>query len=640
MKCTCQPIIEQNMGELNVLPVVKSTELRDYTAMLFKDVEALEYMINQGMMEQGVQRIGAEQELCLIDNYGAPAMVAEELLNSLNDDHFTTELAKFNLEINLDPLVLSGSCFSSLEQSLKSLIDKVKQAGVEFDCHPLLTGILPTLRAGDLGIESMTPRQRYYALNQAILEMRKSPQQFHIQGTDELATSSESVMFESCNTSFQLHFQVPTELFARYYNWSQAISGPVLAACTNSPLFLGKRLWSETRIALFQQATDTRGYQEELRKTKPRVFFGDDWLNDNFTDFIKKDLSMFRPLVVADGIANSMLELNQGKIPKLKAFSLFNGTIYRWNRPCYGVTNGKPHLRIENRYIPSGPSIKDEIANTVFWVGLMNAISTEPIEKELQFHEVKSNFIKAARHGLSARMGWIDGEYDVRELIIQEFIAMAKSGLLKAQIDPEDVDGYLDIISERVGSSRTGSNWTLNSFNQLVSSNPQSNTLSAIVEGMKNRQKKDIPVHLWQPISQDEIVDGPFRYQRVDQIMSKELYTVFEEDLIDLVPNIMKWNQVRHMLVENSSGDLVGLVTLGRLGKYYSEQKDDLPVMVKDVMVREVITVNPGSSTIEAIRLMQKHSIGCLPVLNQHQKLVGVITEKDILPIAASYLSL
>ncbi len=628
------------MGDLNVLPVLKDTDLRNYTRLLFKDMEALEAMISQGMIEEGVRRIGAEQELCLIDRHGFPALLVEEVLSALDDPHFTTELAKFNLEINLDPLTLEGGCFSQLEQDLEQLLGKCQSACHQLDCQLLLTGILPSLRSKDLGMESMTIRQRYQALNQAILEMRKSPQKFHIQGTDELTTSSDSVMFESCNTSFQLHYQVGAAEFAAHYNWAQAIAGPVLAACTNSPLFLGKRLWSETRIALFQQATDTRGYLEELRHTKPRVVFGESWMEEQLTNYIKRDLSTYRPLVLADGLPDSMAQLEQGEIPKLRAYSLFNGTIYRWNRPCYGITNGKPHFRIENRYLPSGPSVKDEVGNAVFWIGLMRGLPSRylQIKDHMDFHQAKSNFIKAARQGLDSSLWWMGKSYQAQELILDVLIPIARTGLESAGINSNDIEQYLEVVEQRVKSTKTGSNWIQQSYNTLLKSNPQNTALSAITTAVWSRQQEKLPIYQWSDIQQDEVDDGAHHYRRVDQIMSKDLYTVFEEDLIDLVPNIMKWNQVRHMLVENRDGDLVGLVTLGRLGKYYSENKDSDPVMVKDVMVDQVITVSPDTPTLEAIELMQGKHIGCLPVLNHDKKLVGVITEQDLLQVAASYL--
>ena len=628
------------MGDLNVLPVLSTTDLRDYTQLLFKDVEALETMISKGMFEEGVHRIGAEQELCLVDSHGFPAHLVEEALAKIKDDHFTTELAKFNLEINLDPLELKDDCFTILEQDLQRFFLKCQDACQELGCQPLLTGILPTLRSGDLGMDSMTVRQRYLALNQAILEMRKSPQKFHIQGIDELITSSDSVMFESCNTSYQIHYQIGAKDFASYYNWAQAIAGPVLAACANSPLFLGKRLWNETRIALFQQATDTRSYQEELRQTKPRVIFGDHWLNEQVTDFIKRDLSTYRPLVLADGIPNAQEELKRGKVPKLKAFALFNGTIYRWNRPCYGITQGKPHFRVENRYLPSGPSIVDEVANTMLWVGLMHGLPPPyyRIGDLMEFHAVKSNFLKAARQGLESEFSWMGKSFNARELMLKELIPIAKEGLKKAGIAIGDQEKYLSIIQERVTESRTGASWLVNSFNTLIHSNPSNTVLPTLTKGIMSRQQNNTPVHAWSEIKADEIADGPVLYRRVELIMSTDLYTVYEEDLVDLVPNIMKWNQVRHMLVENRQGDLVGLVTLGRLGKYYSEHNDPVPVMVKEVMVKNVITGTPDTPTLEAIKLMQENHIGCLPVLNQDKKLVGVVTEQDLLAVAASYL--
>jgi CBS domain-containing protein len=180
----------------------------------------------------------------------------------------------------------------------------------------------------------------------------------------------------------------------------------------------------------------------------------------------------------------------------------------------------------------------------------------------------------------------------------------------------------------------------VNSYNTLTKSFPQNTVLSAITQGILQRQQQNSPVHEWTEMNPGEIKDGPHHYCRVDQIMSKELYTVFEEDIIDLVPNIMKWNQVRHMLVENREGDLVGLITLGRLGKYYSEHQNDEPVIVKQVMINKVISVRPDTRTLDAINLMQEKRIGCLPVLNRHHKLVGVITEKDLLPVAASYLKI
>ncbi len=630
------------MGSLNVIPVVDSTDLRAYTRLLFSDVEALELMIERGMIEEGITRIGAEQELCLIDSSFRPSPMAEELLEDMNDDHFTTELAKFNLEVNLDPLELKSGCFSELHKALKRAINDCRQSAIKWNSNPLLTGILPTIKSSDLGMDFMSPRQRYWALNQAIQHIRNGPQEFHIQGTDELFTRHDSVMFESCNTSFQVHYQIGATNFTKGYNWAQAIAGPILAAVTNSPLFMGKRLWRETRIALFQQATDTRGYQEELRKTKPRVIFGDNWLQNDLTELIKQDISSYRPLVIRKELEDGLEQLQKGDIPKLKAYSLFNGTIYRWNRPCYGITDGVPHLRIENRYLPSGPTVLDEVSNAAFWIGLMHLVPDNPLdESSWDFSEAKANFLRAARHGMNTKMTWINGKsYEAKDLLLQELLPLAQAGLHKASLDRSEIDKYLGVLEDRVKSGQTGSTWIIQSFNQLRKQMPEDSAALGLTEVMLKRQQGKEPIHQWPPLQPSEVSDGPHHYQRVDQIMSKKLYTVDEEDVIDLVPNIMKWNQIRHMLVENRLGELVGLITMGRLGQYYAEHAQQNPaVMVKDVMIKDVVTVSPETDTLEALRIMSEKKIGCLPVLNQHQKLVGIVTDKDFLRIADSYLS-
>jgi CBS domain-containing protein len=284
--------------------------------------------------------------------------------------------------------------------------------------------------------------------------------------------------------------------------------------------------------------------------------------------------------------------------------------------------------------------VEDEVANAMLWTGLMNGLPPDysRMNQKMEFHEARSNFLKAARHGLDTRLEWMGRHYDARELLEKELIPIAREGLHKAGIEQTDLDKYLGIMQERVVQSKTGSGWILDSFNVLIKSYPQNTVLSAITRAILERQQDGKPVHQWEKITSDEIEDGPYLYRRVDQIMSKDLYTVYEEDLIDLVPNLMKWNQVRHMLVENRQGELVGLVTLGRLGKYYSENKNPKPVMVKEVMVNQVITVTPDTPTLEAIQLMQEKHVGCLPVLNYQKKLVGVVTEQDLLPVAASYL--
>ena len=233
------------MGDHSVNQFLGKTNLRDFSQHVFRDLQALDRMLKEDMFEKGITRIGAEQEMCLIDNAFRPAPIAMEVLETINDLHFTNELSRFNLEINLDPQEFTADCFMKMENQLKACLSHLSENLRQRAADYILVGILPTIRRSDLGLHNLTPYPRYYALNEAILRMRGGPYEFRIDGNDELVTQHDTVMFESCNTSFQIHYQVEPKDFAKRYNWAQAITGPVLSVATNSPLLLGHRLWRE-----------------------------------------------------------------------------------------------------------------------------------------------------------------------------------------------------------------------------------------------------------------------------------------------------------------------------------------------------------------------------------------------------------
>jgi CBS domain-containing protein/gamma-glutamylcysteine synthetase len=631
------------MGGFKVIRNDSKAGVREFLHYLFKDIEALEIMIDEGMIEEDKIRVGSEQELCLIDKFFRPAPIADEILEEISDEKFTNELAKFNLEINLLPLEFEGNCLSEMEKRLLAHLKTLEKLLRNYDAHYILTGICPTIRSSDVTLDFMTPRERYFALNDAIMAQRGGPSSFCLQGLDELITSSESVMFESCNTSFQVHYQLGSKDFVDMYNWAQAISAPVLSACTNSPIFLGKRLWRESRIALFQQSVDTRNNPVEMREKMPRVYFGDRWVKENIMEIFKEDVASHRPLVCLDHYEDSLEILNRGEIPKLWALQLHNGTIYKWNRVCYGISEGRPHLRIENRYLPSGPTVKDQISNATFWLGLMNGMPEDYRGKweGLDFDVIKGNFMNAAKTGLASRINWLDGKrYISEDLISQELIPIAREGLKKSNLDQGDIDIYLGIIEERVNTGKTGSQWILDSFSSMKKAGSLDATMIALTAGMVSRQKSNEPIHEWKLASLQEAGGGKNRFQRIDQIMSRNLYTVNMDDPIDLVPNIMMWKQIRHLLVENDEGELVGVVTLGRLTKHFSmpKKKGNAMPAVKTIMAKNIITIQNDDNMREGIKLMITHKIGSLPVLNKHGKLVGIITERDCLRIAEFYL--
>lgn len=631
------------MGDLNVRQGQSKEEMRNFKQHLFRDIRALEMMIEEGMIEEGITRIGAEQELVLLDKHFLPAPIAVEVLEALTSDpHFTNELSRFNLEINLDPAEFTGKCLSEMESQLRGCLNFLGKTLEQWEADFAMVGILPTIRRKDLSMDNLTPIPRYFALNDAIQQMRGGPYEFRITGTDELITKHETLMMESCNTSFQVHYQVGMEDFVAKYNWAQAISAPVMAVCTNSPLLFGHRLWRETRIALFQQSADTRRNHGHERETHGRVFFGNDWVRDSVMDLYREYVARYRVLISSNIDQDSIEALENGVVPKLRALNMHNGTIYTWNRACYGITNGKPHLRIENRILPSGPSVIDEMANTAFWLGLMHGMPEKyrNLHDTVDFDQVRGNFNRACKVGMGMMFRWIDGKvYAAKDLILKELIPIAEEGLKKAKVDAKDIKRYMSVIKGRAKSGNSGSQWMLDSFDSLKKKGSKNEALIAVTAGMVKRQKKNDPVHKWDLAQMDEAGSWVNRYWRIGQVMTRDLYTVQEDDLVDLLPNILVWKNIEQLLVENEDGNFVGIVTASQLLHHYATRlTDKTDVTVKDIMICDVPAVTEETLTTKAISILRQNNINCLPVVNDSGKLIGKVTEHDFLNVADRFL--
>src|SRR3984893_14499484 len=388
-----------DMGEHSVDQQVDERKAQAFMKALLDDLRALAFMLENGRVESGVRRIGAEQEMFLIDRDFRPAPLSEEVLKRANDARLTTEIARFNLEANLTPLTLAGSCFSQMEQELQELITLARKSAEGVGADILLSGILPTLQKSDLTLENLTPVARYRELDRGVMRLRGGPLSIHIKGLDELQITHDNIMMESCNTSFQVHFQTSPAEFASHYNLAQAITAPVLAAAVNSPLLFGHRLWQETRVALFQHSTDSRSRTQLARSQPTRVSFGDQWLKKSVVELFHDQVSRFRPIMITQPDEDPFQVLARGETPLLSALQMHNGTVWRWNRACYGVADGIAHLRIENRALPAGPTVVDEIANAAFFAGLMLSLPREygDIALRMNFDDAKSNFFRAAR---------------------------------------------------------------------------------------------------------------------------------------------------------------------------------------------------------------------------------------------------
>ncbi len=615
------------MGEHITKRKSEVAEQKAFVEHLINDIKALELMLERGMFENDVIRIGAEQELCLVDQNFQPAGINQKLLERIDDPHFTDELASYNMEINLDPFVLREDCFSKTETQLLQLLKLAHARADDLGVKILMTGILPTISKNEVSMDFVTPIPRYFALNDALKACKGGDFNLKIRGVDELSLKHDSVLFEACNTSFQLHLQVASTDFIPSYNWAQAIAGPVLATACNSPILLGRELWKETRIALFQQSLDTRKSTYALRDQTPRVGFGTDWEQGSVAEIFKEDISKHRVLLSKPIKESSLVQLDKGKIPKLDALRLHNGTVYRWNRPCYGIGNGKPHLRIENRYLPSGPSVIDELANFALWVGLMmgRPKTFDDMPAQMDFKAAKANFIKAARTGIETVFVWKDQQLTAKELLRKELLPIAYSGLQKSAVAKEDIERLLGVIEARAEGT-TGAQWQINSLRTLRKQMKTDLALNKLTEVMYLNQGKGLPVNNWPEIQTKQQTRKDPKW--VKEIMSTHLLKLNEDDFASMAAAIMEWNNIHHIPIENDKGELTGLLTWNYL-ESLDKTIDINTIKVSEIMITEIKSVSPRTEIKEAKQMLSEYNIGCLPVCSG-KTLVGILSTRDL----------
>ncbi|WP_036786501.1 MULTISPECIES: HPP family protein [unclassified Polaribacter] len=619
------------MGSHAVTAIKTQKNRKDFVHHLLNDIEALEYMIKNDLFENGIQRVGVEQELCIVDKDYRPSTNALEILNKINDIHYTTELALFNLEINLDPCELKDTCFSDIEKQLIALLEKGYKVAAETDNNKIiLTGILPTLRKKDLIFKNVTPFKRYKTLNKVLKKIRGDDFKLHILGIDELILKHESILFEACNTSFQVHLQVSPEDIIDKYNWSQAIAGPMLSIMTNSPILLGKELWSETRIALFQQSIDLRNVSHISREQKPRVSFGNSWVKDSILELFTDDISRYPPLVFSKFEENSIESVKKGIMPKLKALNLHNGTLYKWNRLCYGVHENTAHLRIENRYIPSGPSVKDEIANALLWVGVMQGMPKkyQKIWKKMSFYDARGNFINAARTGINTYFNWFDKGISAKKLLENILIPMAKEGLLKSKINESEINYYLGIIQKRIDTSTTGSKWIIRNKRKLREKVSKYESNVILTEYIYRNQISNKVISEWDSVDLYENKSDK-KYNKLYKIMSTSIFVVHENDLIKLALKIMEWKQINHIPVVNKRNKIVGVIEKKQLDELDFSSKKVLNMVAKNIMNKDFDVAHPEMSYKKSKELILNTKNTCVAVITE-DKLVGIFTKSDL----------
>lgn len=631
------------MGEQRVSLLSDHESMQRFVRNLLKDVQAMEYMLNNDWFEDDIIRIGAEQEMCLVDaKTYKPAPLAVEALKKMKRYPWVeTELARFNLETNLTPRVFKGNCLSELEKENLDKLNKIREKVRTLDADIILTGILPTLRKFDLDFHNLTPKKRYKALMEAInQQLIGSAYELRLFGIDELLVKHDSPLLEACNTSFQVHLQVGSDNFVPMYNIAQTLAAPVMAIAANSPIVFGKRLWHESRIAFFQQSIDTRTTHDHMRERSPRVSFGNDWLDDSILEIYREDIARFRVLLSGDVEEDSLKMIRENKVPKLRALQVHNSTVYRWNRPCYGVSdNGKPHLRIENRVLPAGPTVLDEVANAAFWLGAMMGMAAEykDIRNEISWEDIRDNFGKAAKFGIDTSFNWFkDKKISACDLVLKELLPLSRKGLEAQKVNKKDIDRYLDIIEERAKRHMNGARWQLRAFTKLKKEVVRDEALTVLTAAIVKNQIEEKPVHTWDMPELGDLQEYRPAKLRVEEFMDTDLFTVQKDDIIELVAELMDWRKIRYMPVEDSKGNLSGLITSRLLLRYFTRRNHPSAknaTMVKDIMIKDPITVDPKASIVEAMKIMREKQIGCLPVVKDGE-LIGIITEMEFLRIS------
>ncbi len=479
---------------------------RKYRDKVRRSLDVFAQMLRERAFEAGSSMVGQEIELNLVDADGAPSMRNAAVLDAIADPAWATEVGQFNLEINVPPRQLEGDALSQLEHEIRGSLNAADAKARGAGSRLVMVGILPTLQKEDVHEGAMSANARYRVLNEQIFAARGEDMRISIDGPEPLLTHADSITPEAACTSVQLHTQVSPEAFARYWNAAQAIAGVQVALAANSPFLFGSQLWHETRITLFEQATDTRPEELKLQGVRPRVWFGERWITSVF-DLFEENIQFFPALLPICEDEDPQVAFDSGGCPELAEMSLHNGTIYRWNRPVYAAVDGKPHLRVENRVLPAGPSVVDIMANSAFYYGLVRTLAEadRPIWSQLSFATAEENLHAAARHGLEAHLYWPGlGEAPAAELVVRRLLPMARDGLARWGVDDADADRLLGVIEQRCLSGQTGASWQLATVGALSrrAGVDRLEALRLMTQSYIELMHSNEPVHTW-PVPPD-----------------------------------------------------------------------------------------------------------------------------------------
>jgi gamma-glutamyl:cysteine ligase YbdK (ATP-grasp superfamily) len=486
----------------DIQPITISGEdRRKYRDKLRRSLDVFDRMLREKVFDDSVSVVGQEIELNLVDEDGAPSMRNAAVLDAIANPAWATELGQFNVEINVPPRRLDGDAVAVLEQEVRDDLDAADAKARSRGSRLVMIGILPTLRQEDVHEGNLSANARYRVMNEQIFAARGEDIRIAIDGPEQLLTHADSITPEAACTSVQLHLQVSPDTFASYWNAAQAICGVQVALAANSPFLFGRQLWQETRITLFEQATDTRPEELKQQGVRPRVWFGERWITSVF-DLFEENIRYFPALLPICEDEDPLAAFEDGVSPALEEMSLHNGTIYRWNRPVYAVVDGTPHLRVENRVLPAGPSVADTMANAAFYYGLVRALAEaqRPIWTQMSFATAAENLHAAARHGMDAQLYWPGvGEAPAAELVLRRLLPLARAGLSDLGVGSEHADRLLGIIEQRCLTGQTGAAWQVATADAFATHGSASRwealrlMTNRYIEHMHTNQ----PVHTW-----------------------------------------------------------------------------------------------------------------------------------------------
>jgi gamma-glutamyl:cysteine ligase YbdK (ATP-grasp superfamily) len=445
---------------------------------------------------------GLEIEFNLIDAEQNPAMRNAEVLNAIANDDFQTELGQFNIEVNVRPRPLSGKAAEDLERDLRASLNDAEARSSAIGAHIVMIGMLPTLTPTHLTGDSLSANPRYALINEQIFAARGEDLHIVIDGPERLSVYADTIAPEAACTSIQFHLQVSPQDYASSWNAAQCMAGVQLALGANSPFFFGKELWRETRIALFEQSTDTRPQELKAQGVRPRVWFGERWITSVFDQF-EENVTYFPALLPVCDNEDPDEVVEQGDTPALNELRMHNGTIYRWNRPVYDVFRGQPHLRVENRVLPAGPTVVDILANGAFYYGLIRALSEQdrPVWSQMSFSAAQDNFFTAAKEGINAELYWPGiGVVPATELVLRRLLPFARHGLDAWDVDSSVSDRLLGVIERRCIAHQNGAEWQTRTFHHIddgLQPLDRRNSLREMLRRYVEHMHSNEPVHSW-----------------------------------------------------------------------------------------------------------------------------------------------